>query len=174
MARVLLALWILLSTAGLGAQTSPVEDPLVLTISMPEHAGRLHVSLRNRSAAPVHVLLGLADRRHKFFYAISLLLVDARGKTIPIVLIGYVLEGNIAALNEVIAPGKEWSVDMELAEFMVFDDPVNPGSVDQLPAGSYTVYGVFKGETANWPPGGLLPYWVGTIRSAPVQYVITK
>jgi hypothetical protein len=173
LARTLLTLCVLLSIAGVGAQTSPVETPLVLTITMHGRAGRLHVALRNRSTAPVHVFLGSADKKHQSLDNISLLFVDAGGKTIPIVPVGYAMNGNERVLNEVIAPGQEWNADIELTRFMVYDDPVNPAPVDHLPAGSYTVYGIYKGETYPPEPGDL-PYWVGTIRSAPVQYVVTK
>jgi hypothetical protein len=171
---------VLLTFAPLGAQTSPIRAPLVLTISMPVGEGRVHVGLKNRSTAPLHVRLGIHNGRD-WPQAISLLFVNAGGKKIPIVpaLPGYV-EGNVGNFDEVIGPGREWTTDIELTDFMVYKDPVYPGGVSSLPAGAYTVYGIFEADGRDWMgrkdhprvPG--LPYWVGTIRSAPVRYVISK
>jgi hypothetical protein len=171
-ARILAPLCVLLSIAGLGAQTSPDEAPLVFTIDMQDGPPRVHLALRNRSNTPVHVLLGYRDNLNEDLDAISFLFVDAGGQKIPIVLIGHALEGNVGPVLEVIDPGKEWQRDMKISEFMVFKDPTNPSPVGQLPAGSYTVYGIFKGDSVNWPPHSP-PYWVGTVQSAPVRYVIS-
>jgi hypothetical protein len=174
LARILLALCVLPSIATLGAQTSSAGAPLVLTIAITKESGLLHVVLKNASGARVHVCLGIADGSgHRSIDAVSLLFVDATGKTHQVVPVGIPIAGTVAELNEVIAPGKEWNTDIELKTFMVYDDPTNPYSVDELPAGSYTVYGIFKGVRCNWPPHSL-PYWLGTIRSAPVQYALSK
>jgi hypothetical protein len=172
-ARILAALCVLLSIAGLGAQTSPVEAPLVFTIEMQDGAPRVHLALRNRSNAPVHVLLGVRDNLGEDLDAFSFLFVDAGGQRVPVVLIGHAVQGNIGPVHEVIAPGKGWQTDMKLSEFMIFKDPANPSPFDRLPAGSYTVYGIFKGDSTNWPPHSS-PYWVGTVQSAPVRYAISK
>jgi hypothetical protein len=172
-ARILAPLCVLLSIARLGAQTSPVEAPLVFTIDMQDGSPRAHLTLRNRSNTPVHVLLGVRNSLNEDLDAISFIFVDAGGQRIPIVLIGNALEGNVGSVDEVIDPGKEWQRDMKISEFMVFKDPANPSPVDQLPAGSYTVYGIFKGDSVNWPPHSP-PYWVGTVQSAPVRYVISR
>lgn len=173
-ARILPPLGFLLSIAALGAQSSPVETSLVLTIGMQAGQPRMHLALRNRSNTPIHVLLGLRNGKTEDLDSISLLFVNAERQKIPIVLIGHAMEGNVGTVDEVIAPGAEWQRDMELSEFMVFKDPANPSMIDQLPAGAYTVYGIFKeGCVVDWPPH-TPPHWVGTVTSAPVQYVISK
>jgi hypothetical protein len=165
-------LFLSLSVEAAGQQNQP-NAPLVFTIQMQEGSTRVHLALRNPTTIPVQVLLGLRDNTNEMLDAISLLIVDESGTKIPAVLIGHVLGGNVGPVDEVIAPGREWQTDMKLDEFMLFEDPANPLPANQLPAGSYTVYGVFKGESGDWVPQHQA-YWVGTIRSAPVRYVISK
>lgn len=172
-ARILTQLCALLSIAVLGARANPIEAPLVLTIAMREGPPGVHLALRNRSNAPVHVLLGSRSGRAEALDAISLLFVNAEGQRIPIVFFDYKFGGNTGVVDEVIAPGDEWKRDVNLSEYAVFKDPANPSEIDKLPAGSYAVYAVFKGESIDWPPH-TPPYWLGTVRSAPVQYVISK
>jgi hypothetical protein len=172
-AQIILLPCLLLSVAGLGAQPAHRKAPLVLEIDMLEGPPRVRLVLRNRSNTSIHVLLGIRDQGNEDPDAFSFLFVNAEGQRIPIVLIGHVLGGNVGTVDEVIAPGKEWQRKMKLSEFMVFKDPANPTMIDQLPAGSYTVYGIFKGGSVNWPPHSPR-YWVGTVRSAPIQYVISK
>jgi hypothetical protein len=137
--------------------------------------GRLHVTLRNTSDAPVHVLLGVGDESgHDSFDAISLRLIDANGNVSDLVPTGIPIAGTLRVLNEVIAPQMEWSGDVELKNFLLVGQErtlTDPVRADSLPAGRYAMQAVFKGESSDWPPKSM-PYWRGSVRSNEIAYTI--
>lgn len=90
-------------------------------------------------------------------------------KVVPIC---FPIAGSTSFLERVIAPGQEWHGNADLKTFMVYDDPINPLSVEDLSPGSYSINAIFDGKKS----GGqhCLSYWIGTIRSPPVQYALSK
>jgi hypothetical protein len=171
---VLLVCCLLVWIAWLGAQTSSANAPLALTLSVPDRSGHFRLVLQNRSAAAVHVLLGFEDgSRRECLDAFSLLFAEPGGRTHKLVPICFPTAGTISLLEPVIAPDQDWHGDVDLKMFMVYDDPINPISVEDLASGSYSITATFDGRKPGWFQHGR-PYWIGTIRSKAVQYTLSK
>lgn len=85
--------------------------------------------------------------------------------------IGFPIAAALKVINEVTAPGEAWSGDIELRTLVLKEPAEDPMNEDISAAGSYTIQAIFTGESSAKPRNGL-PYWVGTVRSAPTPYKI--
>jgi hypothetical protein len=166
---------LVLGVSGVGAialQSPPPARQLVLSLSPSEAAGTFHVGLRNVTDAPVHVLLGVHDRGQQNLDAFSLRLTSAGGRIYDFVPIDFFLDGQMGNVDAIIPPRKERTVDISIKNFMGALQGkalINPISGDMLPAGSYRLEALFKGEGSDLPKH-TLPYWIGILESNEVDY----